>query len=526
MSRIITLLIALCAALPLCANAPAGATRLQSDFTAAIETEYPESPDLALYDALIRLRDKPDSSIDLQTVRDSAAKRDDAELLPFLHAMITLNAAAEGDLSLYLRGVERVKGETEDPALLKAIDFSGATVVCPECRGDLKCDRCRGSLKCPDCSGRGFTIRRPSGGVSSSGGLLGDDSRSLGESSLRSSSSSGRLRVKCKTCDGTGRCPECDGKPIACGVCNSSGKVPNPKLAKTRVGELASLTASHLDKTLTDQLTARQQTALLKADLQKARGLGDPKETLDFLSQLPPERAKAAQWSHVVPIRLDLEAIIAVREANDSTKVRARAELRATVKRAQTLQDPLQGLAELIPLFDRYADCDALPEAQTAFEGLLATAQRDARQRQKTISDRIAAIGALQTPVERLSQAEALLDEWPKIEIPEALRTYAKDKRNTALTTLIEDDSLDDLHARLKSIRSEAKTAVQAAEAEAEKGVAWWVWVAIGLGALLVLYVLLSTVQGIFARRAEAERKARQRAALENIRNTMAHRRK
>ncbi|HIV09223.1 MAG TPA: hypothetical protein IAC79_03825, partial [Candidatus Spyradenecus faecavium] len=99
----------------------------------------------------------------------------------------------------------------------------------------------------------------------------------------------------------------------------------------------------------------------------------------------------------------------------------------------------------------------------------------------------------------------------------------AKANRNTALTNLLEDDALDDLRTRLNAIRAKAQTTVQA---EAEEGTAWWIWVAVGLGALIVLYVLLSLVQGIFAKRAEAERKAKQRAALESVRNTMAHRRK
>lgn len=518
MSRIAALLLALCVALPLLADEPAGAARLQADFTAAIEAEFPEPPALTLYDALGRLRAKPDSALDFQAVRDGVDKVGDASLRPFLDGLITLNAAAEGNLPLYLRGVERVKGETDDPALLKTLDLAAATVVCPDCRGDLRCDHCRGTLKCGACEGRGYTVRR----ASSSSGLRGGDSRSLGGSSLRTSTSS-RLRVKCEACGGTGRCPDCGGQPIVCRTCNSTGKVPDPKAALARVGELAGRVAEHLATTQADLLTAREQTRLLKADLQKARGLGDPQKTLDFLAGLPPERVKAAQWSHVVPIRLDLEAILEAREANDTAKVRAHAELRAAVKRAQALPDPLKGLAALIPLFERYADCDALPEAQTAFDGLLSDAQRDARQRQEDLADRIALIGSLSTPADVIAQADALFAEWPKVEVPAALRAYAKANRNTALTNLLEDDALDDLRTRLNAIRAKAQTTVQA---EAEEGTAWWIWVAVGLGALIVLYVLLSLVQGIFAKRAEAERKAKQRAALESVRNTMAHRRK
>ena len=153
MSRIASLLLALCVALPLFADEPAGAARLQADFTAAIEAEFPEPSALTLYDALGRLRAKPDSALDFQAVRDGVDKVGDASLRPFLDGLITLNAAAEGNLPLYLRGVERVKGETDDPVLLKTLDLAAATVVCPDCRGDLRCDHCRGTLKCgPACA--------------------------------------------------------------------------------------------------------------------------------------------------------------------------------------------------------------------------------------------------------------------------------------------------------------------------------------------------------------------------------------
>ena len=168
MSRIASLLLALCVALPLFADEPAGAARLQADFTAAIEAEFPEPSALTLYDALGRLRAKPDSALDFQAVRDGVDKVGDASLRPFLDGLITLNAAAEGNLPLYLRGVERVKGETDDPVLLKTLDLAAATVVCPDCRGDLRCDHCRGTLKCGACEGRGYTVRRASSSSGSS----------------------------------------------------------------------------------------------------------------------------------------------------------------------------------------------------------------------------------------------------------------------------------------------------------------------------------------------------------------------
>lgn len=509
-------LFALCAALPVAA-AEAGADRLKADYEAALAVAFPESPALDLRDALLRLQAKPDSVIDLDTATRAAGKEGvDPALHPALTALEALNAAAEQDLAGYRAALTRLKEQTQDARLLRAADVSDALITCRECRGDLRCPTCRNTFKCPACDGRGFSARR-----NRSANLRdGEDSRRLGGVSLRSGGTTAG-RLKCAECGGTGKCPDCRGVPKRCPVCGTSGKVPDPDRARESLGRLAGQAADHLTKTLADELTAREQTALLAEDLRKARGITDPKAALDFLNGLPEARVKAAQWSQAAVVRADLEAMVRQREDQSAEKESQRAALRNAIKAAQQKEDPLQGLTALIPLFEEYADCDALPEAKTAFDGLLATAQSNLRLRNEALSDRINALASLSTPADRLAQAQALLRDWPEDDIPAALADYAKANRTPALDRLLKDKTLDTLHARAERIRREAEQT----QAEAEEKPDWWIWAGAGVGGLIVLYALWSIIAGALERRAEAKRKAANRAAIDSIRNTFAHRR-
>lgn len=516
-ARLPLVALALCLALPLAA-APAGAERLRGDFRDAIAATYPETPGLALYDALGRLQAKPDSAVDLQAVRQAVGQLEDPTLTPFFDALVTLNAAAEGDGALFRRGLARVRAGTESAALLNALDFSGAQTRCPDCRGELRCATCRGTLRCADCKGNGFTIRRATATQSLGGG----DRRTLG-GSLRAGKGAGSLRVPCARCDGSGKCPACKGTPIVCTACGTTGKVPDPAQAESRVGALAGQMREAVAAGQAEAIEAREQTRLLADDLRKASAIGDPAEALAFLNALPAERAKAAQGSQLGTIRLDLESIVQARAANDSAKIRARETLRAAIRSAQGKSDPVKGLAALAVAIQAQPDCDALPEAQTAFDGLLATARRQSAQRHEDLSKRLELIASLTAPQDRLAQAERLLADWPKPTREPKLLAYAKANRLTALQDLLEDDALGGLRGRVEATRDQALAELQTAE---EEGSAWWVWVAAGLGALVALYALLAAVQAFFARRAEAERKARQRAAMESVRKTFSHRKR
>lgn len=519
MTRFLTVLFAVVATFVLPAHAAeAGAERLKGDYDAALEVTYPDTPGLVLRDALLRLQAKPDSAIDVEPVRQAVIKGTDAALTPVLMAIVTLNAAATPDLAGYRGGLARLRETTEDARILRLADVSDALIVCRECRGNLRCDTCRGNLKCNACKGRGFIIRRNQG----ANFRASDDSRTLGGSSLRSgASSASALRVRCTACEGTGRCPKCHGTPKRCAVCGTSGKVPDPAKARERVAQLANEAADHLTKTLADEIAAREQTGLLAEDVRKARGIADPKEALDFLASLPPERVKAAQWSQVAVVRADLEAIVKAREATSAEKVSERTALREAVRLAQQKADPIQGMEALLKVFDSFADCDALPEAKTAFDGLVAAAQAAQRMRVEALGDRIATIAAISDPADKLAQVQACLSDWPEKRTSKALLAYAKANRHTALERLLEDDALDTLRARIERLRKEAEQV----QTEAAEKPAWWVWVAIGVGALAVLYVVASALQSFLAARAEAKRKAANRAAIDSIRNTFAHRR-
>ncbi len=502
----------LCLSLALPAFADAGADRLVEDTRAALEVAFPETSELLLHDALGRLRKSPDATADLEAVRAAAAARKDPALAPILDTMTLLARAADEDLEGYRTGLARLRAATDNARLLALADVSGALTACPACSGREPCATCKGGLKCPTCNGRGFALRRTEASSLAT-------SKSLGGTSL---GASGQRRLRCTVCKGTGKCPACGGIRKHCATCRDSGRVPDPAKVGERIAQLAGMAQEHTAETQKMALDARAQTALLREDLLRVQGqLGDPTAALATLKALPAERVVAAQWSHVSTVRADLEALVRERNEHSAEKVAARAAVRAAVGQAQRAQDPLQGMALLVPLFGTYADCDALPEAKTAFDGLLSAARTRLDAQIEALEDRIAAIGALTLPADRVAQADACLADWPEVTLPKALRDHARAEGLEALLRLGKDSRLETLRTRLETVRAAAAKA----QAEAEAKPAWWVWAGVGVGALMALYVLWSLIQGALERRAEAARKARQRAAMESVRNTFSHRR-
>lgn len=488
------------------------ASRLADSVRSALEVSFPETPELRLHDALGRLRVHPDAAVDLETVRAAATTQKDPSLAPILNAIVLLGRAADEDLQGYRTGVTAFRKSTDNARLLALVDVSDALMECPECGGREPCSTCGGSLKCRTCGGKGFALRR--GGSASL-----STSRSLGGTSL---GSSGQRRLRCAACKGTGKCPACGGVRERCATCRDSGRVPDPRKVGERIAQLAGIAQEHTQKTQKQALDAREQTALLREELLKVqRVLSDPSGALAVLNALPSERAAAAQWSHLSAIRANLEALVRERDANSAQKQAARANIRAAITQAQRAQDPLNGMAVLVPLFETYADSDALPEAKTAFEGLLASVRTRREAQYEALDDRITAIAALKLPADRIAQAAVCLADWPETSLPKVVQEYARTAGNKELAALGKDERLATLRARLESLR---RTAAQE-QAEAEAKPAWWIWAAVGVGGLVVLYFLWSMIQGVLERRAEAARKARQRAAIESIRNTFSHRR-
>lgn len=514
MRRLLLAVLCALASLPLLAEA--GADRLAEDFRAALEVAYPETPELRLHDALGRLREHPDDVADLEAVRAVAETQKDASLTPILDTLLLLNQAPGGDVDRYRAGLADLRKATSNARLLAFADLTDALGPCPLCERERACRACGGSLKCPTCKGRGHTAPRAGGGLSASKSLGAPPSPPLAPDA-----SSGTRRLRCATCKGSGKCPTCGGVRKVCTLCRNSRKTPIPEKVHERIAQVAALAQERTAIAFKAALDARAQTALLAEELRKAQGLSDSAAALAQLTALPAERATAAQWSHVATLRADLEAMVRERDANSAEKVAARAAVRAAVVQAQRAQDPLQGMALLVPLFTTHADCDALPEAKTAFDGLLAAARTRQEAQAEALDDRISAIAALSLPADRVAQADACLADWPSFTLPKALRDYAKAEKLEALTRLEKASTLESLRARLETLRASAAKAQE----EADSKPAWWVWVGGGTVALVVLYALWAIIQGALERRAEAARKARQRAAIDSIRNTFSHRR-
>ncbi len=484
--------------------------RLATDLQAALEVEFPETPTLQLYDALVRLSEKPDSVADWTIVRQGATAQEDSSLAALLDALLTLDDATTGNLEGYRKRLLTLRKTTDNARLLELLNVSNTLIPCAECGGGKVCKSCNGALKCPTCKGRGSVTSR-----TSSRALTKD----LGSRSLKAASAP---RMPCRACGGSGQCATCKGVRNTCATCRNRGRVPDPQKLASRVAQVAKLAQERMDETCTDALEARRQTALLAATLLKVKQQADTAEALAVLKAEPEARVVAAQWSHAATVRADLEAILQERTTHSAEKEAARTALRAAVAQAQRAQDPLQGLAQIVPLFTEYADCDALPEAKAAFEGLVAAEWTRQETQARSLSEQLARIKAVSMPQDRVALLEACLAEWPMASIPKTLREYATSEKHTALKRILEASHLATLKTQAETLLAVAEKAVQA-EVEAKPNL--WIWAGGGVVALVILYVLWSLIQGMLERRAEAARKARQQAALESIRNTFSHRR-
>lgn len=488
------------------------AAHVAEAYRAALELRSPERPELELYDAIGEIAQNPSDTsawVVVQSLREQIT--DDPVLKPILAALILLNRAAEGDLAAYREQAAALRENTRNATLLRLVDVSDCLVVCPVCRGGTVCGTCKGTLKCPACRGRGVQARRSASAFSE---------RSRGLNSSLSFNGGTTLRLRCSACSGTGKCPVCGGIRQVCDTCRNTGKVPSPEQMQERIKQLAKMTEKHLSVTLKDALTAREQTRLLAADLQRLQGVSDPVQALAWLNALPVERQQAAQWSQVAVIREELTAWQAARAENSAQKQAQRASLRTAVAQAQRMQNPLSGMTALLNVFSEYASCDALPEAQTAFEGLFAAAKTQRSQQEASLRQRLGAIRTLSQPKDRLTQVQRLLSEWPEETVPAALTAYAKTSQRADLRRFLEAEGLAAIRAELELLRKQA----EAAEQEAASGANWWVFAGGGLLGLLVLYAGWTLLQGMIEQRREAKRKQQQREAIEKIRNTFSHR--
>lgn len=512
MRRIVFALFAL-AALPLFAIP--GNHDLAADYDAALEMVYAESEALKLYDALAQVQEAPDDSVALGLIH-AAAERDsgDAALQAVLKTVTALAAAGEGESDSYKAQVAQIRTLTSTAPLLKQLDLSGILVPCTVCRGDLRCDACRGTGKCPTCKGRKFVQEKRSASGSS---------RSTLSTSLSASSTA---RKRCADCTASGICRTCRGKPKSCSACSSTGRMPDPEQIAIRISRLACQARNHLETVLKDEIAARTQSEAVAGVLRKAKPVAAPAPALALLNELPAEAVSAVQWSQVEVLKTKLAAMLAEADANSARMESQRRDLRAAIAAAQRLSDPVKGLEKLLALPAETSWDAAVLEAlageiKIAFDGLLSAARKQQDLEFDHALSRVEAVEALPDPQTRYDQAGAVLDDLPEALHSRVLVAYAKDAGRSELSRLFSDTRLNDLRNRLERVRSQAETEL----VEAEKGTPWWIGAAVGGGGLAVLLAIVSIVQAALAKRAEAERKARQKAALDSIRNTFAHRR-
>ncbi len=469
-------------------------------YRSAFEAPIPVEPVLELYDTLQRLSEEPRSLGDLQFVVNAIDKDETpASLKTSLDTINVLQLAVGGDMEGYKLGYARLRKAKATPDLLSTANIADLLEVCPSCDGDLQCDRCNGSLKCTKCKGRGKVPNTTSSGMS-----------------LSASST-----VTCKTCKGSGACPTCKGSPKQCNVCHNSGKFPNEDRLYERIALLAGKLVGHLQKTEADILTTREQSRLLEADLRKAESISDLTAALAFLFGLPEERLKAAQAPHIAIIKAQIEDMLNEQAKNTATKQTQRLALRNEVQAAQRHPNPLKGMEALLATFEKYSDCDILPEAKTAFDGLVTAYQKIQAQEVEQLKERLYAIRLLKDPTDQIAQIEVHLATWEMPVASKALKDYAQAHHPT-LTTVLSDTQLQ---AILADFQTELQTAQRRQqEALENQRSAWWIWAIIGLGGVILIYFIATVLQNLSARRQEAQRLARDRAVLDSIHKTFAHR--
>lgn len=475
----------------------------------ALTLTFPNNTQLSAYDALGRLATDLSTSTDWACVfaaqEEGLLDRTQSQGVDTLKVLLH---AYNFDRAGYTTALAAFQKSSASATFRKLADTQDLLEPCPTCKGSLRCPTCKGALKCPACKGSGTTLRRPKAG-----------SKGLGADFSLNSSSANSMRIPCPTCKGSAKCPTCKGRKNHCETCGNTGKVPNQARLNERMSRLVKQLQENLATQWQADLSAREQTARLAEDLRHLQGLSRPEEALAYLNTLPPERTAAVQWAQIGPLRAALEATIAEATENSTQKQTQRANLRAAIARAQQRHDPLQGLTELVPLFTQYADCDALPEAQTAFDGLLSAAQRQQVLQVEALQARIQTLANLKDPAEQLDQAERCLAEWPAHEVPPALLAFARQTGHETLLRCLTQDAFGDARQQLDACMEKAQAALQKAQ---NAGLAWWVWAIIAIAALLGLYVLWATIASLAAKRAETARQARQKAALANIRKTFS----
>ncbi len=503
--RHLLLLLLLCGASV--AHAAYDEQRVANLYREALELQLPPSAELSRYDALVTLQKEPTSAVAWRVLR-SETPNDDATLAALCQTLSVLKCALDGELEDYRTQALALRKSVKDPALLKLANISDALTACSFCNWESKCRTCDATGRCKRCRGRGILVQQ-------------QNASSFQGSSNFSLKNATKTRSRCPACNGSGKCPDCKGGRTSCEFCRDTGKVPDKDKLKARISQLAEQAVSHLNSTLKPSLSAREQTQLMSADLQRLQGIQDPEKALTQIDALPEARQQSVQWSHVAKIRAELEAWRDEKKANSAQKQAQRTALRNAIAQAQRLPDPLKGMTALLPLFAEYHDCDALPEVQVALNGLFITASTQRAEHESSLRKRIASIRALQNPADRIAQAESAQADFAPQRIPEALRSYAQTSEWRALAQFIKDDPISPLLADLAHIRTQAQ---QAQEQDASQP--WWIWAGGGLLALLVLYAIGSAIASALEKRKEAQRKAQQRAAIESIRNTFSHRHK
>lgn len=482
------------------------ADALSEAYQEAQRMTYVTPPEVVLYDAVSELKKDPTRYAPVAIAHTQLQSTAVDGIADVFDVMEMLYEAQRGDLETYQERFKTFRSRARNAKLLKVADISDLQERCNDCtNGFLVCKTCKGTLKCTECRGRGKVSRL----TKSSGKKLGGDS----------------MQVECPTCKGAKVCQECGGERTPCKTCKGTGKRLETEKIRNRIVSLATYTERKLAQMVESDLAAREQSAQLAKDVLHTRSLNTA-DALAYLEALPPERQSAAQWSQVEVLkgemRKRLEALSTERiEAENATR-----NLRQVVATAQEQKNPLQGIDMLLPAMTTYAASDALPEAETALKGMVAAFRTQEQAAYTALDTRVRDLRMLQSPVERADSAQRILSSWPAEKDLSKYNGVTIGGEPLELVDKNQTKALEKLRNEVESIRRNAiAEQEQQVEEESQDLSGYWLYGGIGVGAVVLLYILGSLWHAMRERQKEAERKAREQAVRNSIRSTFSHRR-
>lgn len=248
----------------------------------------PPSEGATLHPLFLSLETIPDGAAVSASLREQVrAGIATPDLRATATALGLLQLALEGRMADHARGLAAFRASGAPETLVAQADARTATAPCPTCAGRR--------WVCPAC--RGIVLCTACGGRGN--GFKRAEGFALTEAK----------RIPCATCGGSGLCRVCRGARKVCPTCRDAGTVISPERLRDRISRLAGAAARRTQRYAEEASAARTQTEALALSLRLCREISAPTLAVTHLRALRNEPlGRAAQWPR-------LPALLAAAEA-------------------------------------------------------------------------------------------------------------------------------------------------------------------------------------------------------------------